>query len=204
MRQCNDTIRQTFADTPSGLRARAARTAEGRRAKRAPATQAIRLRLPCRQPFDPTSVLNFLGLRALPGVEALDGASYTRSLRLPHGHGIVTLRAPETESPDGPAYVEGELVLSDLRDLHDRGSALPPVARPRCRPRRHLGGPAQRPARGRAGAARSRRRVPGSADGFELAVRAVIGQQVSVPGARTVAGRLVLAAGEAARARSER
>ena len=40
------------------------------------------------------------------------------------------------------------------------------------------------------------RRVPGAADGFELAVRAVIGQQVSVPGARTVAGRLVLAAGE--------
>jgi AraC family transcriptional regulator of adaptative response / DNA-3-methyladenine glycosylase II len=40
------------------------------------------------------------------------------------------------------------------------------------------------------------RRVPGAADGFELAVRAVIGQQVSVPGARTVAGRLVEAAGE--------
>src|SRR5271170_1201148 len=66
--QRSQTVRQTFADTPSGLRGRAARTAEGRRAKRAPATQAIRLRLPCRQPFDPTSVLDFLGLRALPGV----------------------------------------------------------------------------------------------------------------------------------------
>ena len=125
VRQCNDTVRQTFADTPSGLRARAARTAQGRRARRAPATQAIRLRLPCRRPFNPASVLDFLGLRALPGVEALDGASYTRSLRLPHGHGIVTLSAPETEAaPEaegadgGPAYVEGELVLSDLRDLH--------------------------------------------------------------------------------------
>ena len=38
VRQCNDTVRQMFADTPSGLRARAARTAQGRRARRAPAT----------------------------------------------------------------------------------------------------------------------------------------------------------------------
>jgi len=118
VRQCNDTVRQTFADTPSGLRARAARTAQGKRTKLEPATQGIRLRLPCRRPFDPASLLDFLGLRALPGVEALDGASYTRSLRLPHGHGIVTLRPPEAEGVDGPAYVEGELVLSDLRDLH--------------------------------------------------------------------------------------
>jgi AraC family transcriptional regulator, regulatory protein of adaptative response / DNA-3-methyladenine glycosylase II len=200
VRQCNDTIRQTFADTPSGLRARAARTAEGRRTKRAPATQAIRLRLPCRQPFNPTSVLDFLGLRALPGVEALDGGSYTRSLRLPHGHGIVTLRAPQTkteaESPDGPAYVEGELVLSDLRDLQ--------TAVARCRQLLDLDADPvaiwealrKDPLVGALVRRDPGRRVPGSADGFELAVRAVIGQQVSVSGARTVAGRLVLAAGE--------
>jgi AraC family transcriptional regulator, regulatory protein of adaptative response / DNA-3-methyladenine glycosylase II len=196
VRQCNDTIRQTFADTPSGLRARAARTAEGRRAKQAPATHAIRLRLPCRQPFDPTSVLDFLGLRALPGVEALDGPSYTRSLRLPHGHGIVTLRAPDSESPDGPAYVEGELVLSDLRDLQ--------TAVARCRQLLDLDADPvaiwealrKDPLVGALVRSDPGRRVPGSADGFELAVRAVIGQQVSVAGARTVAGRLVLAAGE--------
>ncbi len=197
VRQCNDTVRQTFADTPSGLRARAARTALGRRARRAPATQAIRLRLPCRQPFNPASVLDFLGGRALPGVESLDGASYTRSLRLPHGHGIVTLRAPEAAGDDGPAHVEAELVLSDLRDLH--------TAVARCRQLLDLdadpvaiwealrGDPLVGAlVRGDPG-----RRVPGAADGFELAVRAVIGQQVSVPGARTVAGRLVLAAGDA-------
>jgi AraC family transcriptional regulator of adaptative response / DNA-3-methyladenine glycosylase II len=196
VRQCNDTVRQTFADTPSGLRARAARTALGRRYKQEPAAQAIRLRLPCRRPFNPASVLDFLGLRALPGVEALDGVSYTRSLRLPHGHGIVTLRAPEAEGSEGPAFVEGELILSDLRDLQ--------TAVARCRQLLDLdadpvaiwealrGDPL-------VGALVRRdpgRRVPGAADGFELAVRAVIGQQVSVPGARTVGGRLVLAAGE--------
>ena len=152
VRQCNDTVRQTFADTPSGLRARAARTALGRRARRAPATQAIRLRLPCRQPFNPASVLDFLGLRALPGVESLDGASYTRSLRLPHGHGVVTLRAPG-ESADGrrcrPGLRGGRArPLGPARPAH-RGGPLPPAARPRRRPRRHLGGPARRPARGR-------------------------------------------------------
>jgi AraC family transcriptional regulator of adaptative response / DNA-3-methyladenine glycosylase II len=198
VRQCNDTVRQTFADTPSGLRARAARTALGRRYKQEPATQAIRLRLPCRQPFNPASVLDFLGLRALPGVEALDGASYVRSLRLPHGHGIVTLRAPgaENDGDAGPAYVEGELILSDLRDLQ--------TAVARCRQLLDLDADpvaiweALRgdPLLGALVRRDPGRRVPGAADGFELAVRAVIGQQVSVPGARTVAGRLVLAAGD--------
>ncbi len=196
VRQCNDTVRQVFADTPSGLRVRAARTAQGRRNRREPATHAIRLRLACRRPFNPASVLDFLGLRALPGVEALDGSLYSRSLRLPHGHGIVMLSAPEADGPDGPAYVDGELVLSDLRDLH--------TAVARCRQLLDLDadpvavwealgadvhlGPVVRRDPGR--------RVPGAAEGFELAVRAVIGQQVSVPGARTVAGRLVLAAGD--------
>jgi len=208
VRQCNDTVRQTFADTPSGLRARASRSAEGRRStresasasasapEREPAAQSIRLRLPCRQPFDPTSVLDFLGLRALPGVEALDGGSYTRSLRLPHGHGIVTLRAPEAEGSEGPAFVEGELILSDLRDLQTAVARCrqlldldaDPVAIWEALRRDPLVGALVRRDPGR--------RVPGAADGFELAVRAVIGQQVSVPGARTVAGRLVLAAGE--------
>jgi AraC family transcriptional regulator, regulatory protein of adaptative response / DNA-3-methyladenine glycosylase II len=204
VRQCNDTVRQIFADTPSGLRARAARTAQGRRNRRAPATQAIRLRLPCRRPFNPVSVLDFLGLRALPGVEALDGTSYTRSLRLPHGHAVVTLRAPESDGTDdhatedggGPAYVEGELVLSDLRDLQ--------TAVARCRQLLDLDADPvaiwealrDDPLVGAVVRRDPGRRVPGAADGFELAVRAVIGQQVSVPGARTVAGRLVLAAGE--------
>ncbi|HEX3334405.1 MAG TPA: AlkA N-terminal domain-containing protein [Acidimicrobiales bacterium] len=200
VRQCNDTIRQIFADTPSGLRARAARTAAGRRERGDGTPQSIRLRLPCRRPFSPASVLDFLGARALPGVESLEDGAYRRTLRLPHGHAIVTLAAPSTGSDAdgaGPAYVEGELALSDLRDLTTAVS--------RCRQLLDLdadpvaiwealrGDPL-------IGAVVERdpgRRVPGAADGFELAVRAVIGQQVSVSGARTVAGRLVQAAGDA-------
>jgi AraC family transcriptional regulator of adaptative response / DNA-3-methyladenine glycosylase II len=204
VRQCNDTVREVFADTPSGLRVRAAKAArgaarrgEGRTAAAAAATQGVHLRLPCRTPFSPSSVLDFLGQRALPGVESLDGTTYRRSLRLPHGHGVVALTAPEANGAGGPAYVEGELQLSDLRDLTTAVSRCrqlldldaDPVAVADALRGDPLLGPVIERDPGR--------RVPGAADGFELAVRAVIGQQVSVAGARTVAGRLVTAAGDA-------
>jgi AraC family transcriptional regulator of adaptative response / DNA-3-methyladenine glycosylase II len=204
VRQCNDTIRQIFADTPRGLRTRAARVATVARTQRRgeeATANGISLRLPCRQPFNPTSVLEFLGARALPGVEVADGTSYRRSLRLPHGHGVVSLRAisgePVRGARPGPSYVEGDLVLSDLRDLTTAVS--------RCRQLLDLDADpvAVRdallcdPFLGAAVEGDPGRRVPGATDPFELAVRAVIGQQVSVPGARTVAGRLVQAAGEA-------
>ncbi len=196
VRQCNDTVRQVFADTPSGLRARAARSARGRAAQAQAPAQGIRLRLPCRQPFNPASVLAFLGQRALPGVESLSDGTYARALRLPHGRGVVTLRAHGTEGP-GPNFVEGELRLSDLRDLTTAVSRCrqlldldaDPVAVWEALGSDRLLGPIVDLDPGR--------RVPGAVDGFELAVRAVIGQQVSVTGARTVAGRLVQAAGEA-------
>jgi AraC family transcriptional regulator of adaptative response / DNA-3-methyladenine glycosylase II len=193
VRQCNETVRQIFADTPSGLRARVTKAAARRRAE--DSTQGIRLRLSCRRPFNPDSVLAFLGTRAVAGVEVKDRSTYRRSMRLPHGHGIITLSSPEP--PDnglGPAYVEGELHLSDLRDLTTAVSRCrqlldldaDPIAVFEALGHAPLVGPLVRQDPGR--------RVPGAADGFELAVRAVIGQQVSVAGARTVAGRLVLAA----------
>ena len=144
-----------------------------------------------------------MGQRALPGVESLSEGSYARSLRLPHGRGVVTLRSHgtdlrshRTEEP-GPNFVEGELRLSDLRDLTTAVSrcrqlldldADPVAVWEALRSDRLLGPIVDRD---------PGRRVPGAVDGFELAARAVIGQQVSVPGARTVAGRLVEAAGEA-------
>jgi AraC family transcriptional regulator of adaptative response / DNA-3-methyladenine glycosylase II len=157
------------------------------------------LRLPCRRPFSPASVLDFLGARSLPGVESLEGAAYRRTLRLPHGHAIVTLTtacAGGEADRDGPAHVDGDLVLSDLRDLTTAVSRCrqlldldaDPVAVWEALRDDPLVGPAVENDPGR--------RVPGAADGFELAVRAVIGQQVSVSGARTVAGRLVRAAGD--------
>ena len=202
VRQCNETIRQIFADTPSGLRIRAAKSAQAKHDRQHAAPQAIHLRLPCRRPFNPASVLDFLGARALPGVESLEGSSYRRTLRLPHGHAIVTLATPTPdrgaqEPSEGPAYVGADLVLSDLRDLT--------TAVARCRQLLDLDADPvavcealrDEPLIGAVVVRDPGRRVPGASDGFELAVRAVIGQQVSVAGARTVAGRLVAAAGDA-------
>ena len=199
VRQCNDTMREIFADTPRGLRARAARSGRGGRDHQDPA-QGIRLRLPCRQPFDPASLIDFLAARALPGVEAVDGSSYQRSLRLPHGHGVVSLRSIGGEKGrggrPGPFFIEGDLVLADLRDLTTAVSRCRQLLDLDADPVAVRDALCDDPVIGAVVESEPGRRVPGATDPFELAVRAVIGQQVSVTGARTVAGRLVLGAGE--------
>jgi AraC family transcriptional regulator of adaptative response / DNA-3-methyladenine glycosylase II len=187
IRQFNETVREVFATTPTELR----RGAAGRGGHLNGAT-GLTLRLRHRAPFDAAGLLAFLGMRAVPGVEAWDAASgtYRRVLRLPHGLGVATL----TPAPAGD-HVHCELRLTDLRDLAaavqrcrrlldldadpvavDEALGADPVLAPLVR--RTPG-----------------RRVPGAADGAELAVRAVLGQQISVAGARTLAGRLTAALG---------
>ncbi len=190
VRQFNDTVREIFARTPRELR-RSARTQRRRDGAGSPAdevTPTVSLRLAHRRPMAAADLLGFLGARAIAGVEAYDGSVYSRSLRLGHGAGTVAL------TPDD-GFVRAEFALDDLRDLT--------AAVARCRHLLDLDAdpvavdallgtdPVLRPLVRRTPG----RRVPGAADGFEMAVRAVVGQQVSVAGARTVAGRLVAAAG---------
>ena len=177
IRQFNDTVREVFATTPRELR-----RARGHRGEAAPGE--ISLRLPYRVPFDASGILNFLGARAVPGVEDFNRGVYRRTLRLPHGAGIVALS-------DGGDHVRCELRLQDLRDL---GAAVQrcrrlldldadPVAVAEVLGADPLLAPLVRSSPGQ--------RVPGSVDGAELAVRALLGQQVSVAGARTLTGRLI-------------
>jgi AraC family transcriptional regulator of adaptative response / DNA-3-methyladenine glycosylase II len=206
IRQFNETVREVYATTPTELR----RAAAGMRAKQANGSRSARaidgadangahaatpsaattlaLRLRYRAPLDAAGLLGFLGQRAVPGVEELAGATYRRVLALPHGPGVVAL----TPAPD---HVRCELRLTDLRDLA--------AAVQRCR--RLLDLDADPAAVAEAlgadpligGLVRDApgRRVPGAADGAELAVRAVLGQQISVAGARTLAGRLTATLG---------
>ncbi len=183
VRQFNATVREVFALTPSGLRTRARRY--GREAD----SGALSLRLPYRAPLDSAGLVAFLGLRAVPGVEeVLDGA-YRRSLSLPHGTGAVELRPAD-------GYIHARYWLADLRDLGaamQRSRALldldsDPRSVAEVLGTEPLLGPLVRGAPGR--------RVAGAVDGHELAVRAVLGQQVSLRGASTLAGRLVAAHGE--------
>jgi len=188
IRQFNDTVRAIFARTPGELRRQARRRGE-------PATgpgplQAIPLRLAHRRPLAAGHLLEFLGVRAVPGVEAFDGTVYRRSLRLPGGEGSVSL----TAEPGGDG-IRAVFMLEDLSDLtaaiarcrHLLNLDADPVAVDSVLGRDELLGALV--------AARPGMRMPGAADGFELAVRAVVGQQVSLAAARTVAGRLVRAAG---------
>jgi AraC family transcriptional regulator of adaptative response / DNA-3-methyladenine glycosylase II len=179
VRQFNDTIQVVYAQAPSALRA-------GRSAKPSGAG-TISLRLAYRAPLHASSLLAFLALRALPGVEECDGSTYRRGLRLPHGAATVTL-TPQAR------WVAATLQLADVRDL------APAVAR--CRRLLDLDADpaavdstlAADPALAAAVAAEPGVRVPRSVDGFEMAVRAIVGQQVSVASARTTLTRLIRAA----------
>src|SRR5215212_3247033 len=182
IRQFNDTIREVFAVTPTELR-------RGRGARGETVRGEIPLRLPFRTPFDVNGMLRFLGTRAVRGVETFDGETYRRTLRLPRGAGIVDLS-------EGGDHILCVLRLENLRDL---GSAVQ-----RCRSLLDLDADpvavsdvlGSDPLLGALVRRSPGRRVPGSVDGAELAFRAVLGQQISVAGARTLAGRLIARCGE--------
>jgi AraC family transcriptional regulator of adaptative response / DNA-3-methyladenine glycosylase II len=140
---------------------------------------------------DTRRVLAFLGAHAVPGVETWDGTCWTASLRLPGGPGVAQVE-PATAG-DETAAVQVRLHLTDAADA--------PVALDRVRHALDLDSDvtdAERLLRadGLIGPVVRRRpglRVPGTTDPWETLVRTVIGQQVSVAGARTVAAALVRA-----------
>ncbi|HUK72012.1 MAG TPA: AlkA N-terminal domain-containing protein [Streptosporangiaceae bacterium] len=183
IRAFNDTVREVFALAPTDLRRRAAR------GNPAAAPEALSLRLPVRAPLFPDNLFGHLAATAVPGVEEWRDGAYRRTLRLPHGHGVVTLR-PLTD------HIACQLALSDLRDLA--------IAISRCRRLLDLDAdpvavgdllgcdPVLAPLVDKAPG----RRVPRTVDAAEFAVRAVLGQQVSTLAARTHAGRLAAAHGE--------
>ena len=184
VRQFNDSIREAFGAAPTELR-RAPRgtTPDG--------TGEVVLRLAHRTPLEHGPLLDFLATRAVTGVEEGDRVSYRRTLRLPHSSGVVTV----TPHP-GEGHLTARLRLADLRDL------TPAVQRTRrlfdldADPDAVGGALRRDPLLAPLVARRPGLRVPGHVDGFELAVRAVLGQQVTVKGARTLAGRLVARLGK--------
>ena len=184
IRQFNDTIQAIFATTPTALRAQRAHGLPTE-----PGT--ITLRLAYRTPMDLSATLDFLGRRAVQHIEAADGDGYARTLRAPSGPALVHV------SP-GDGAVSCRLRLHDQRDLVAVVSRVrrlldldaDPLAVDDVLGRDDGLGPlvAKRPGL----------RSPGAVDGFEMAIRAVVGQQISVSGARTVLGRLVTRYGDPA------
>ncbi len=185
-------LRRTITNSSANARARAERGHDPRVVRDA---EFIPLFLGLRPPFDWASLVGFLAGRAIPGVERVDGAPgssacYTRIIRL-HGHvGVVQVSAPTpSDSRRLTVHVSLSLLpvlvplLARLRHLFDLDASPTVIAE-------HLGAD---PMLAAVVATSPGRRVPGCVDAFELAVRAVLGQQVSVRGATTLAGRLVAA-----------
>jgi len=180
LRRFNDAIRTAYDVAPTEIR----RASENR------AGSTIRLRLGYRPPFDFSRILVYLKGRAIPGVERIGENSYARSFSLGGASGIITVtpvaganaleaRIATLGSTQGALPVRA--ISARLRRLFDLDAEPGAIATALARD--PLIGPRLEQAPGL--------RVPGAFDGFELAIRAVLGQQISVKGATTIAGRIV-------------
>jgi AraC family transcriptional regulator of adaptative response / DNA-3-methyladenine glycosylase II len=186
LRRFNDAFSGRYGMPPSRFR-KATDGAEGARA----AADALTLQLTYRPPFDWTGILRFLDLRAMTGVERVADDAYARTVQLGERRGWIQVRhRPERRAllvEISPSLTPAlPALLGRLRHVFDL-SARPDVIAA------HL---ARDPLLADAVARNPGLRVPGAFDGFELAVRAILGQQVTVRGATTLAGRFVTAFGE--------
>jgi AraC family transcriptional regulator, regulatory protein of adaptative response / DNA-3-methyladenine glycosylase II len=186
IRQFNDTVRSVSDVTPTALRQRARTRID------VPGTapRSLSLRLPVRTPFAFEGLFGHLAASAIPGVEEVRDGAFRRTLRLPNGSAIVSL----TPRPD---HVRCRLTLADFRDLT---SAIA-----RCRrlldldadPEAVIDALSADPEFSAVVAKAPGQRIPRTVDEAELAVRVVLGQQVSLKAARTHAGRLAAQYGTA-------
>ena len=179
VRRFNGAIRQLYGRPPRELRR-----------SKLPAESIIRLRLPFSPPYDWTAILDFLRPRAIPGVEVVEAECYWRSIEMDGVHGIVAVSkgtgnslCAEIRFPSMRALSE---IVRRLRHLFDLSADPFTITQ-------HL---TQDPALACLLAQRPGLRVPGCWDGFETAVRAILGQQVTVRAATQLAGRVVAAFGK--------
>jgi AraC family transcriptional regulator of adaptative response / DNA-3-methyladenine glycosylase II len=186
IRQFNDTVRAVCDLTPTMLRRRA-RTRLG--GDDTLGTGVMSLRLPVRAPFAFEGLFGHLAASAVHGVEEVRDGAYRRTLRLPHGTGIVSLKPH-------PDHVRCRVVLDDFRDLS--------TATARCRRLLDLDADPEAVVDALGAdeqlaaliAKAPGQRIPRTVDEHELAIRVVLGQQVSLAAARTHTGRLALAYGD--------
>ena len=180
MRRFNDTFRKTYGRTPRELRK------EGRIAI---TSTALSVLLPYRRPYDWGGLLDFFAGRATPGVEAVVNGDYLRTVRIGGARGIIRVGDVGDAislSVHGIGTAALFPVVQRVRSMCDVDAPVEDIA-PILNRDRHL----------RAwGKARPGVRVPGAWDGFELTVRAILGQQVSVKAATTFAGRIAERYGE--------
>jgi AraC family transcriptional regulator, regulatory protein of adaptative response / DNA-3-methyladenine glycosylase II len=188
LRRFNDAFQALFKRPPTALR-----RAGGQDVSAGPSGE-ISLLLRYRPPYDWPAMLGFLRARAITGVESVEGETYRRTIGLDGQQGTITVRPADGAGKGNalnavvrfPKLSALPQIIARLRRVFDLAAdpdaiALQLVKDPTLAP---------------LVAARPGLRVPGAWDGFELAVRAVLGQQITVPGAIRLAGTLVARFGE--------
>ncbi len=183
VRRFNAAIRTTYKRTPTHIRRIA------RQKTRLPEDQYL-FRLGFRPPFDWAGTLRFLAPRAIPGVELVEGECYRRTILLNGQEGYFEASLDKSGLALSVRIQFGDsralfVIIERIRRMFDLSADWQTIA---ARLRKD-------PALARRIEASPGLRVPGCWDGFELGVRAILGQQVTVKGATTLAGRLARAFG---------
>jgi AraC family transcriptional regulator of adaptative response / DNA-3-methyladenine glycosylase II len=179
VRRFNETFQQLYARPPGDLRRL------GGPEQSAGLGEAVRLSLPYQAPYDWDAMMGFLGLRAIPGVERVQRGVYERTLGVGGAAGVVRVEPAAKSrlavSVRFPRISALPAIIARVRRVFDLAADPAAIGS-------HL---ATDPALAPLVAARPGLRVPGAWDGFELAIRAILGQQITVVAARGLAARLV-------------
>jgi AraC family transcriptional regulator of adaptative response / DNA-3-methyladenine glycosylase II len=185
IRRFNDAFRKTYGRSPRDLRR------AGEESELSGRTATLTVRLPYRRPFDWSALLQFFAARATPGVEAVNGDTYSRTVFANDNHGVVEIRPDQRDGylsltlhcVDTNALFES---VQTAREVFDLDAPISEI-------RATLG-------KDKSIKAMLRKnpgvRVPGAWDGFEITIRAILGQQISVKAATTLAGRIAEKYGE--------
>ena len=185
IRRFNDTFKKTYGRTPRELRKFGDESMDSDNAA------TLSVRLPYRQPFSWPAMLEFFAGRATPGVESVTGSSYQRTISSAGKHGVISV-SPQKKS----AYLTLTLTCVDTgalfeivqrsREVFDLDAPIDEITTTLKRDETLKSLIAKSPGI----------RVPGAWDGFELTIRAILGQQISVKAATTLAGRIANQYGE--------
>ncbi len=182
IRRFNDAFRKSYGRSPRELRRSSRKANSG--------SDALTVRLPYRKPFDWQTLLGFFSARAIPGVEAVDDNRYARSIFVNGKAGILEVCGDDGEVQvrvHGLETTQLFGIVQRVREIFDLDAPVRDIAATLS------GHPLLKRALKRSPGIR----VPGAWDGFELTVRAILGQQVSVKAATTLSGRIVERYGEA-------
>lgn len=185
VRRFNDAFKKTYGRSPRELRK------IGEKTESTAGNAQLSVRLPFRQPFNWDALLEFFRARAIPGVESIDEHTYRRALKVGEDNAIVDIRRDKKpgylcltlHSVNTTALFETVQRAREVFDLDapasdiDKALSADPTLNSMSRQCRGI-------------------RVPGAWDGFEITIRAILGQQISVKAATTIAGRIAERYGE--------